>query len=430
MDTNEEIYKQNFELSIRNKTLSILRSLYAITMSSLEVQEVSQRIVDTIAKELGFTAVLVSLIDESTRQLFTAAITQSPTIIQAIQLTGKPLNELVIPMDFPDNLIVNAIKSNQRQITSNLLDIVDPLVSQATADEMENITGIKTIIIFPLVLGNKKIGALTVGLPKKVDDLSRAEKETLDQLIDVVAIAIDRAQLHQRLKLLDKLKDDFVSVASHELRTPMTAIRSYTWMALNKSTSLDEKTRDYLSKVYTSTERLIHLVNEMLDVSRIESGRVRLKPESVNLVQLAQDVQTEFQARSQEQNLNIIINAPKSLPEVKADREKIHQVFENLVGNAFKFTPPGGTVTITLSNTEKNIQIAISDTGHGISTEDLPKLFAKFGMLENTLTPISGSGTGLGLFICKQYIELHGGQIWADSTLGQGSTFTFTLPRA
>lgn len=434
---NEEVYKQNFELTIRNKTLSVLRSLYASTASTLEVNQVAQSIVDTLAKELTFAAALIHLVDETSRVLRLTAITQSPPIIEALKFTDKTISEMTISLDYPDNLLVNVIKSETRQVTGNILDIFDPLVSQETADRIDNATGIRTLIVYPLTIDHKKQGTLTIALTKRVDDLSRTEKESLEEIIGLVSLSLDRARLHEALRhanehlvLLDKLKDEFVSVASHELRTPMTAIKSYTWLVLNNQAGdINPKAKSYIDRVYQSTERLIHLVNEMLDVSRIESGRVRLKIEPVDLAKLASTVQDEFKARSAENKLTLDVQITGTLPSISTDGEKVHQILENLIGNSFKYTPPGGQITVTLKHSGEFIEISITDTGRGISAEDLPRLFRKFGLLENSLVSL-GSSTGLGLFICKQYTELLGGQIEAKSELGKGSTFTFTLPVA
>jgi signal transduction histidine kinase len=433
---NEEIYKQNFELSIRNKTLSVLRALYAISISSFDITEIAQKIVDTLVTELQLSASLIFIVDSWAGLLRPLAISQSPAVLESLSLLGKPLPELTINLNFPDNLIINAIKSQSRQITSNLLDILTPLATQEISDQIENLTQIKTLVIYPLLLGDKTIGALTLGLPKKVDDLSRAEKETLEEAINLVTIALDRAELHAdleqantKLQDLDKLKDEFISVTSHELRAPMTAIKSYTWLVINdKAGPLDPKARDYLNKVYQSTERLIHLVSEMLDVSRIESGRVQLHPETFDMRQLATDVKEEFSARATEVQLTLNIQGLDNPLQITADQEKIHQVLENLVSNAIKFTPAGGHITISLAQKENSLETSVTDTGLGISEEDQKRLFIKFGRLENSLIARAGTGSGLGLFICKQYVELHQGQIWFTSQLGQGSTFTFSLP--
>lgn len=432
----KEIYKQNFELSIRNKTLSVLRAIYAITMTSLKTQEVGQRIVDTIVKELGFSEALINIIDVKSDALQPLAITQSPQVVGALQLIGKSLADLAVPLSSHNNILVTCVEHRTMQMTTNMLDLLTPHADQATSDKIAKLTNVQSIIVYPLLINMQIFGTLALGIPKNISDLSRAEKETIEELINLVGIALDRAKLHEdlehaneQLKLLDKLKDEFVSIASHELRTPMTSIKSYTWMVLNgKVGAIEPKVKEYLDKVYQSTERLLRLINEMLDISRIESGRVQLKSESINIADLAHVVQDEFQVRTAEQNLTLNIDVQGEIPAVMADREKLHQVLENLVGNSYKFTPAGGQVTIRIRLVEGNLEVAVIDTGQGISPEDKDKLFTKFSVSGNSLVTMTGGGSGLGLYITKQYVEMHGGKISLESEVGKGTTVAFFLP--
>ena len=431
---NEVLYQQNFELSIKNQILSSLRSLYDITLATIDVNEVAQKICESIATQLGFTAALISIVDNQSKTLRPIAMNNSPHLFEAIKLIGKPLTEIGIPLEFKNNLAINSLENKSRQVTTNMLDILDPIVTQEVADTIAKVANVQTIIVYPLILGNEPIGVLNIGLPKKVDDLSRSEKETLEQLIDLVAIALDRAKLYQDLKnantqliTLTKLKDEFVYLASHELRTPLTAIKSYAWMVLNKTGELSTQTRKYMDVVYSSTERLIHLVNDMLDLSRIESGKTQLKPSQVDITQLLKDISEEFNPKFTEKQLTLSTTCPENV-QVLADKDKLQQILENLVGNSFKFTPSGGKVSIAVAPKDNQIEFQVQDTGKGIPEVDIPKLFSKFGRLENSLVTTPESGTGLGLYISKQYIELHGGTIQVTSTVGIGTTFTFTIP--
>jgi signal transduction histidine kinase len=440
---NEEMYKQNLELAIRNKTLSVLHIISTIMMNATRASEVSEKIAAAIVTELKFASVFIALADESGKKLRFVAVANATGDTTVCEPLLHPPDDRTISLTDRGNLMVDAIIDREPKISGNFLDAVTPLITQDIADHIENATHTKTIVSYPLFLGPKTLGVLTLGLAKKVDDLSRGEKETLNELIGAVAIAINRAQLledikntnnkltqaNKQLELLDKLKDEFVSVASHELRTPMTAIKSYTWMVLNGKTGpLEPKATEYLNRVYLSTERLIHLVNEMLDVSRIESGRVTIKKAPLDIMKLLLDVQSELQARAAETHINLSVNKDISVPTVQADTEKIHQVLENLVGNALKFTPANGSITMGAKAVDGFLEISVTDTGQGIRMEDMPQLFQKFGRLENSLIAMPGNSTGLGLYICKQYVELHGGKIWVKSEPGKGSTFTFTLP--
>ena len=232
---------------------------------------------------------------------------------------------------------------------------------------------------------------------------------------------------------VDKMKDDFVSIASHELRTPMTAIRSYAWMALHKSdVPLSPKLEKYLVRVLISTERLINLVNDMLNISRLESGKIEVSPEPVDVIKLVRDIIDEvYYSKSTAKSIQLAL-LEKVVPKVLADPEKLREVLLNLGGNSLKFTPNGGKVIFDFFSDGLTVEISIKDTGIGISKEDLGKLFQKFGRLDNSyVATASSGGTGLGLYISKNLVELMHGKIWASSSgLGQGATFTVALPVA
>lgn len=241
----------------------------------------------------------------------------------------------------------------------------------------------------------------------------------------------DLEDANRRLKELDQIKDDFVSIASHELRTPMTAIRSYAWMALHKADMPLSKTMEkYVARILISTERLINLVNDMLNVSRIESGRIEINPEPIDLPSLIKDIVDEvYYSKSEEKNIQFVV-LPKPVPKVLADPEKLRQVFLNLVGNSLKFTPDGGKITFDFFTDGKTVEISVSDTGVGIPEEDTSKLFHKFGRLDNSYTAAATSGgTGLGLYISKNLVELMHGKIWVKSEgINKGATFVVSLP--
>jgi signal transduction histidine kinase len=300
----------------------------------------------------------------------------------------------------------------------------------------------------------RQIGLLVLGEKSSGDIYSDQDLKLIEILASEAAVAIENAlafeeirrfnitlkeeidkatsQLkltNEKLEYVDKLKDEFVSLASHELRTPMTAIKSYTWLIINnKAGPLEEKAKEYLNRIYASTERLLRLVNEMLNISRIESGRVRLQKERIDVKQFIEDIEKEFKPKAEELGLTWSVEMSPSLPHITVDQEKIRQVFENLIDNAFKYTPRDGAVRIRALASDEHVEFSVTDTGKGIHPEDIPKLFSKFGRLEGSYITITGSGSGLGLYISKQYVQLHKGKIWAYSEVGKGATFVFSIP--
>jgi signal transduction histidine kinase len=231
---------------------------------------------------------------------------------------------------------------------------------------------------------------------------------------------------NEQLQELDKLKDEFISVTSHELRTPLTAIRGYLWMAMH-SKKKEEGFGMYMDRAYISTERLITLVNDTLDVSRIESGRVELNPTPTNLAALASEVKDELLPRAAERHQRLLVASPKKVQAAMCDANKIRQVLVNLIGNALKFTPEKGTISIEFELEDDTVITRVCDTGPGLNAADQQKLFKKFSRIESTFSSVPG--TGLGLYLCKQIIELSGGVIWIESHVGHGAKFCFSLPK-
>ncbi|NJC95031.1 MAG: GAF domain-containing protein [Anaerolineae bacterium] len=233
---------------------------------------------------------------------------------------------------------------------------------------------------------------------------------------------------------VDRLKSEFVATVSHELRTPMTSIRGYTDVLLmGAAGALNENQTHFLNIIKNNTERLNILVNDLLDISRIESGRVTLSPQALDLREITEDVIEEVLRRSQEENkpMGLSLNTPKKLPRVFGDIERVRQVLSNLIFNAYHYTPENGAINVNIRplNGEHEVQVDVEVNGVGSALEDQERIFERFYRGEHPLV-LATPGTGLGLSIVKQIIEMHKGRIWMKSSgiPGEGSTFSFTLP--
>jgi signal transduction histidine kinase len=234
---------------------------------------------------------------------------------------------------------------------------------------------------------------------------------------------------NERLKELDRLKSDFVSNVSHELRTPLTAIKGAVDLILREVAGpLTEKQIHYLTRVRSNTQHLAGLINDLLDLSKIESGKIEVKSSLVSMGGLVHEVVETLRPIAVEKGIALEAAIPEQSIMVWADRDKINQVLMNLIGNAIKFTPAHGTVTVSASrNGDERVQVSVSDTGPGVPPEEKEKIFDKFYQV-GEVDGVKPKGTGLGLAICKALVELHGGRIWVESEMNRGSTFYFTLP--
>jgi len=262
------------------------------------------------------------------------------------------------------------------------------------------------------------------GFAKVTRDLTE-RKEYEDRLY----YANKRLEISNKdLKALTLAKDEFVSLASHQLRTPATGVKQYLGLLKEGYMGpLSEEQMDCLQKAYESNDRQIEIVNDLLQVAQLDAGKVILKKFPVPIGDMIEDIISEQVDKFKHKKQRIKLNIPQETIVVSADADRLRMVIENLVDNASKYTPDGGKITVTLSLKGKNCLVDIEDTGVGIKKSDLPKLFEKFTRLSNPLTK-NVSGSGLGLYWAKKIVELHGGKIAVDSKLHAGTTFCVSIP--
>ncbi len=237
-----------------------------------------------------------------------------------------------------------------------------------------------------------------------------------------------------REKFLDQQRSDFISTASHEMRTPVAAIEGYLALALNeKVTNIDEKARNYLEKAHASAERLGKLFQDLLNSARAEDGRLQNNPEVIDVAEFLESLSSnmKFMAEKKGLNFEFLINASQDKSKeqylVNVDKDRLGEVINNLYENANKYTE-SGKIVIGLTGNPKVVQLRVQDTGDGIPADAIPHLFEKFYRADNSSTREIG-GTGLGLYLAKEIVKLYDGRIWVESEVGKGSTFYINLPR-
>lgn len=232
------------------------------------------------------------------------------------------------------------------------------------------------------------------------------------------------------LREIDRLKDQFLSIVSHELRTPINAIMGFGSILDDEvAGALSPEQHRYLQNILSGAGTLLSLVNDLLDMSRIQAGKFSLSPRRIAFKTVASDVLSNLEPLAQHKRLTMVERIDDDLPTLCADEQRLTQILTNLLTNAIKFSPPGREIGLRARLEGSSIACQIIDHAEGIAPEDIPKLFRQFGQLDSTNTRKFG-GTGLGLSISKALVEAHGGKIGVESTLGQGSTFWFTLPLA
>jgi diguanylate cyclase (GGDEF)-like protein len=302
----------------------------------------------------------------------------------------------------------------------------------------------QSLLSVPLKARGEVIGVLNVNNKRARLKFSEDDLELLTALANEASIAVYNARLYQellganeRLEELDRLKSDFVANVSHELGTPLATCRYFTSLMLRQASGpINQQQKEYLQLMDSNIERLTRLINNLLSLSRIEAGRFELRRTLVNTPKLFGDVVRTFEGPLAEKEITVKNQIPQDLPEVYVDAERIIEVITNLLGNAVKFCPKNSKITFEAETISKQaatgqerkyLRFSIADTGKGIAKEDLEKIFEKFEQATNDL-PQRERGTGLGLAISREIVKLHKGEIWAQSELGKGSTFFFTLP--
>jgi len=293
--------------------------------------------------------------------------------------------------------------------------------------------GFRALLAVPLLREDRLIGGLVV----RRKAVGQFDKETVDLLQNFAtqsALAIQNARLFreiekkgQELAIASKHKSEFLANMSHELRTPLNAILGYTELILDKIYgNVPEQIQEVLERVEQNGRHLLSLINDVLDLSKIEAGQLTLSLNEYSMKEVVQTVVTAVESLAAEKNLELKVKVSPEVDYGKGDEQRISQVLMNLVGNAIKFTEEG-EVEVEATASKDTFVVSVSDTGPGLSESDQQRIFEEFHQVDASSTRKKG-GTGLGLSIAKRIVEMHGGRIWVESTLGKGSTFSFTLP--
>lgn len=268
---------------------------------------------------------------------------------------------------------------------------------------------------------NRDLLAVLAELEEKRDELERLNRELAGSNREL-------AEANAKLRELAELKEEFLAVTTHDLRSPLTVISGViSFFSSGRLGELTPEQKNMVAMMERNTQNLIELVNDLLESAKIESGTIQLELADVDLPALITEVCETLEPVAVEKELALEARPMKGLPPVRADRTKLRRALVNLVSNALKFTPKGGRVEISLAREAEFIRVSVSDTGVGISAADLPHLFDKYEQARSRATQ-SEKGTGLGLYITRQLVELHGGEIHVESEIGKGSTFSFTVP--
>jgi signal transduction histidine kinase len=412
--------------------------LFNETKEALEQQQASAEVLGVISSSVADTQPVFDKVTESCQRLFNGLnvginVVGDDGQIHLASYTGPSREELerVFPVPLsPESGSGSAIL--QRKVL-HYPDIEAAEVPDF-ARRGSRAGGNRAVIFAPILWEGKGIGAIHVGRAY-VGPFSEKEIALLRHFADQTAIAIQNAHLFReiedkshQLEVANKHKSDFLANMSHELRTPLNAIIGFSEVLIEKMFGeVNEKQLDYLQDIHASGRHLLSLINDILDLSKIEAGRMELDLADVNMADALSSAMTLVRERAQNHGIELALEVDPQVEVVQADERKVKQVVLNLLSNAVKFTPDGGKIAMRATLDTDHVAVAVRDTGIGIAPEDQDAVFEEFKQVGRDYTK-KAEGTGLGLALTRRIVELHGGRIWLESTPGKGSTFTFTLP--
>ena len=395
----------------RTRELAVVNKITRIISSSLNLRLIFETFTEEVSKLLDYNQIGIALMDESRTHIQ----------VRMVKTKEGPL----IVRNSPTRSKVGTAVGTVVDQTEPLIRIDSLETQEFVEDRLALRDGFRSYIIVPIVSKQVPIGTFNL-VSKHPGAFNKRNLDILVPIAEQLAIAIETIRLFEQTRKLDELKSDFVSKVSHELRTPLTSIKGFTEILLSYD-DVDPKTqKEFLSIINDESERLGRLINDLLDLSKIEAGKVTWKAAPISIADLVDHSARLLQSAANEKHLQIETTVPNNTPMVRADRDQLLQVLDNLLSNAIKFTS-SGKIEIKALQEDNHVKVMVSDNGCGIAKGNLTKIFDKFLQLGDTRTG-KPAGTGLGLAICKEIINRFGGQIWCESELEQGSTFYFTLP--
>jgi signal transduction histidine kinase/HAMP domain-containing protein len=413
-----KVQARTAELAQRIDQLALINRVGRDAISVLDLRALLPQLTGIIQAGFNYYAVLILLVDEEKNEVRLNAATTTETVDLLERGLTLPVGMGVIGhvAESGEALVLNDVQHDARY----LMDARLP--------------GVRAELALPLKIGRRVLGVMDLEstVPGSFD---REKVQVLQTLADQIAIAIQNARLYQAAQVAradaetaNRAKSSFLAAMSHELRTPLNSIINFTGFVTDEVFGpVTEEQRDFLTRSLRSAEHLLGLINDILDLSKIEAGKMELHREQIELGDIIKGVLDTAHGLSQHKPLTLHLEVPAVLPTVWADRTRVRQVLLNLLSNAIKFTEQG-RVTLAASADEDWVTLSVSDTGIGIAPEELRKVFAEFEQVDDALARRAG-GTGLGMPISKRFVEMHGGRMWVESEPGRGSTFSFTLPR-
>lgn len=439
----QEMYKRNLELAQTNKTLSILRKIDELALESQESLEI-------------FCNMLASSIAATGEYPFVGILTRLHTHRNSLGMYGLSTNTIVNQeqkallsktlidtshewFDINEKFKLLAVKDISKRDIKQFLGL-----SEHEIEQLEKAINAQSILLIKLNARQKLVGLMAIGFLQAPESIGPDELQLFARLSEAVGVAVDNRLLFEenkhivnqlqktndKLKALDEAKDEFISMASHQLRTPLTSVKGYLSMVLEGDAGKVSKTQQkLLDQAFISSQRMVYLIADLLNVSRLRTGKFVIEALPTNLAEVVEGEINQLVETAAGRNLKLTYKKPAKFPTLMMDETKIRQVVMNFVDNAIYYTPSGGHIVVSVAETPKSIDFAVTDDGIGIPPTEQHHLFTKFFRAGNA-RKARPDGTGLGLFMAKKVVVAQGGSIIFNSKEGKGSTFGFSFAKS
>ena len=404
-------------LAARVEELSVMQRIDRELNTALDMQRVMGLTLSWAMKNTGASAGSVGIVVEN-----------GLSVIATQGYDGAADKSQLLPLD--KGLFGQVIQSGEISLMQQLA---------AGVETEGRLPSTRAQLIIPIKIERKVVGLVNLESTNP-EAFNKEQVDFVSRLLDHASVAITNARLYAEVNAANLAKSEFVSFVAHELKTPMTSIRGYTDLLANSAVgAINDMQKQFLGTIRGNVDRMATLVSDLADIARIESGRLRLEPKAIPFQPVVEDVVRSTQALMDAKKQTLRQELEPNLPHAWADYTRLSQVLTNLMSNAYKYTPEGGEIVVRVTKEDNQwdadgapevLHVVVKDTGIGIAPEDQKKLFQKFFRAEDRLAREMAPGTGLGLNIVKNLVELQGGKIWFESEFRKGSTFHFTIPVA
>lgn len=441
--TTSEMYRRNRELAETNKVLSLLRTIDALVLEPhTSLKMVCEHITEAVV--------------QATDHAFVGLLTRSNRTREQLTLNGWSGKDWLgkdVSLGFSRPVHLKLEHEWFSRMESSVMVPLEGYADKQLAGflgcpehdivRVRKQVPLKSLYIIKLSARRRLVGLMVVGFNHPPSQMGSAVTALLDQLSESVGVALDNKLLFEenqsvlsqlkesnaKLMALDEAKDDFISMASHQLRTPLTSIKGYISMVLEGDAGkVTPKQKEMLDQASISAQRMVYLIADLLNVSRLKTGKFVIEPSSVNLADIVEEEVNQLSRTAAAHQLILAYKKPKDFPNLMLDETKTRQIIMNFIDNAIYYTPPGGSIRVELLEQGTTVKLRVIDTGMGVPKHEQHHLFTKFYRAGNA-RKARPDGTGLGLFMAKKVVVAQGGSIIFESKEGKGSTFGFMFSK-